>query len=231
MTNSTTKRRTAGRVAFFASVLVAIVATTALTVLALVLPEARTQTLFEETGPFEQASPWLWLAFALWIPVVFRKPTRTVAAGMIVAIAAAAREWDWHKAFTDYSVLKLPFYYREGTVPERLVAGGVMVLVIASVVVLIARLVQLKPWKRPITWWAYALVFAFGMLAFTKVIDRAPAILQDDFGITVGDRLRLVAYAVEEGLEMVLPLFFVAYTVALARWHAARPPAGESQQT
>jgi hypothetical protein len=231
VTTSTTKRRTAGRVAFFASVLLAVVAATALTVLALALPEARTQTLFEETGPFEEASPWLWLAFALWIPLVFRTPTRTVAAGMIVAIAAAAREWDWHKAFTDYSVLKPPFYYREGSPLEVVIAGAVMVLIIASVVVLVARLIKLKPWTRPIPWWAYALVFAFGMLAFTKAIDRAPAILQDDFGITVGDRLRLVAYAIEEGLEMVLPVFFAAYTLALARWHAARTPAGESQRT
>ncbi len=221
----------AGRTAFFTSVVVAIVAATALAVLALALPESRTATLFEETGPFEQASPWLWLAFALWVPLVFRKPTRTVAAGMIVAFAAAAREWDWHVAFTEYSMLKPPFYYREGTVLERIIAGGILVLILASVVILIARLVQLKPWKRPIAWWAYALGFAFCMLVFTKAVDRAPAILQENFGIAVGDRLRLVAYAIEEGLEMVLPFFFAAFTVALARWHAAHRPKGESQQT
>lgn len=223
-----------GRTAFFASVLVAIIAATALTVLALALPESRTATLFEETGPFEQSSPWLWLAFALWIPLVFRKPTRTVAAGMIIAIAAAAREWDWHIAFTDYSVLKPPFYYREGSPLEVMLAGGVMVLVIASVVILIARLIQLKPWKRPLPWWVLALGFAFFMLAFTKIIDRTPAILRDDLGLIDLDehaRVRMIFYAIEEGLEMLLPLFFGAHALALARWHASRKHAHGTVQT
>ncbi|MFI4915289.1 MAG: hypothetical protein ACIAS6_02130 [Phycisphaerales bacterium JB060] len=227
-------RPPAGRASFFASVAIALVAATAVTVLALALPPETSTPLFEETGPFEQASPWLWLALALFIPLAFRSKAHTVAAGMIIACAAAAREWDWHIAFTDYSMLKPPFYYREGSPLEVAIAGAVMVLVIASVVVLVARLVQLKPWKRPLPWWVLALGFAFFMLVFTKVVDRAPAILRDDLGLIDLDehpRIRVVCYAIEEGLEMLLPVFFGAYALALARWHKARRPAGDSPRT
>lgn len=221
----------AGRGIFLASVLVAAITTTAVVVLALALPLADGKRLFDEASgsfdagsPFEAASPWLWIALALAIPLIFRKPTLTVAAGMVVALAAAAREWDWHVAFTDYSMLKPPFYYREGTPIEVIIAGAIMLVVLASVVILLARLVHLRPWKRPIPWWALALGFAFAMLVFTKVVDRAPGILRDDFGVDIDgrERLRMVFYAVEEGLEMVLPAFFAAHALALARWHKRR---------
>lgn len=205
--------------------LLALLSATVVVVLALALPESQSTPLFEETGPFEQASPWLWLAFALSIPLVFRKFTLEVASGMVVAAAAAAREWDWHIAFTDYSVLKPPFYYREGTLPERLIAGGIMLVVLAAVVILIARLIQLRPWKRPWAWWVFALGFAMFMLAFTKAVDRAPGILRDDLGwINLDEhvRVRTVFYAIEEGLEMLLPIFFGVHTFALARWHSSR---------
>ena len=223
-------RPKAGRWVFAGSVLLAVVAITALSVMALLLSPGQATPLFEETGPFERASPWLWLAFALFIPLVFRTPTASVAAGMIVAIAAAAREWDWHIAFTDYSVLKPPFYYREGDTLERIIAGGIMLLIVASVVALIAQLVHLRPWKRPWPWWVFALGFAFGMLVFTKAVDRAPAILRDDFGLDLPERVRLICYAVEEGLEMLLPVFFAAHSLALARWHKAtrRPERAEA---
>lgn len=220
-------RPKAGGLAFLGSVLLAVLTATIVCVLALALPIEDSRPIFEETGPFEQASPWLWLAFALWIPLVFRKPTLEVAAGMVVAIAAAGREWDWHIKFTEYSMLKPPFYYREGTMPERIIAGGIMIAVIASIVILIARLIHLRPWKRPWAWWVFALGFAFFMLVFTKVVDRAPAIMDEDFGLTLGPRMRVMFSAIEEGLEMLLPVFFGAHALALARRHAGRKAAGQ----
>ena len=223
MPDATTSRRSAGRAVLACSVLIAVAATSALVVLGLALPPDRSVPLFEETGPFEKASPWLWLALALWIPLVFRRPTLGVAAGMVVSVAAAAREWDWHVAFTEYSVLKPPFYYRaEHPLHQQLIAGLVVAVIAFSVAVLVARLIRLRPWRRPVPWWAYALAFAFAMLVFTKVVDRAPAILEEDLGVSMGPRLRAVFYAVEEGLEMVLPAFFGAYALALSRWHAVK---------
>ncbi|NRA57345.1 MAG: hypothetical protein HRU13_04420 [Phycisphaerales bacterium] len=236
MPDANTSRQDAGRWPFLGSVALALISATVLITLGLALPEERTQALFDESGPFEQASPWLWITLSLWIPLVFRKPTIGVAAGMVIALAAAAREWDWHVAFTGYSVLKPPFYYRsdhtifvDGVeqaistgLPERILAAAIMLLVVASVAVLVSRLIALQPWKRPWAWWVLALGFAFGMLVFTKVIDRAPALLDENLGITLGPRARQAFYAIEEGLEMMLPFFFAAHALALARWHRAR---------
>lgn len=212
---------TAGRGVFLASVLLAVVMTTAVVVLAFVLPMDDSERLFAETGPFEEASPWLWIMLALALPLIFRRFTLEVASGMVLSLAAAAREWDWHVAFTDYSMLKPPFYYREGDTLERIIAGGIMLVVFAGVVILVARLIRLRPWKRPRPWWAFALGFAFFMLVFTKAVDRAPGILRDDLGVDLPDQLRILCYAIEEGLEMMLPVFFAAHSLALARWHKA----------
>ncbi len=233
MPDANTGRPAAGRWTFLGSVALALVSATALVTLGLVLPEDSAGELFNESGPFEQASPWLWIALALWIPLVFRKPTIGVAAGLIVSLAAAAREWDWHVAFTGYSVLKPPFYYRAEhtsffggvenvvtvSVPERIVAALIMLCVVGSVAVLVARLAALKPWKRPWPWWCFGLGFAFGMLVFTKLADRAPAVLDESLGLTLGPRIRLAFYALEEGLEMMLPAFFAAFSLSLARWY------------
>ena len=236
MPDANTSRQDAGRWSFFGGVALALVSAAVLIVLGLVLPEDTAQDLFDESGPFEQASPWLWIALSLWIPLVFQKPTLNVAAGMVISLAAAAREWDWHVAFTGYSVLKPPFYYRaehtsiyDGveqvvtvSLPERIIASAIMLLVVSSVVVLVARLIALRPWSRPWPWWALALAFAFGMLVFTKVVDRTPALLDENLGVTLGPPIRQVFYAIEEGLEMMLPFFFAAQVLALARWHRAR---------
>jgi len=218
-----TSRSSAGRWVFFASVLLAAVTSAMLVTLALVVPPETVAPWFEETGPFERASPWLWIALALWIALVFRKPTISVAAGMVVALAAAAREWDWHVAFTEYSVLKPPFYYRgEHALHHQIIAGAIVLAVLVAATILLARLLRLKPWSRPIAWWVLTLLFAFGMLVFTKAIDRAPAILAENLGVDLGPRMRQVFYAIEEGMEMVLPVFFAAQALAHARWHRAR---------
>jgi len=201
----------------------ALLTATTVTVLTLSLSVEDSTSLCDENGPFEQASFVLWLALAVWIPLVFRKFTLEVVAAMLIALAASARELDWHIKFTGYSMLKPPFYYRaEHELHHQIIAGLVMLLVFAAVVVLTARLIHLRPWKRPWPWWVFALGFAFFMLAFTKVVDRAPAIMAEDFGLTLGPRMRVVFSGIEEGLEMLLPVFFGVHALALARWHASR---------
>lgn len=222
-------RPKAGRWVFACSVTLAIVMTTVVVVLALVLPMEDSERLFAETGPFEEASPWLWIMLALSLPLIFRKFTLEVASGMILSLAAAAREWDWHVAFTtdNYSMLKPPFYYREQfSISERLIAGVIMLAVAASVLVLVSRLIQLRPWKRPLPWWVFALGFAFFMLVFTKAVDRAPGILRDDLGVDLSDQVRILCYAIEEGLELLLAVFFGAHALALARWYKKGGGAG-----
>ena len=174
--------------------------------------------LFAETGPFEQISPWLWILLALLIPAAHPKPTPGVAAGVIVSLAAAAREWDMHSAFTGYSVLKPGFYTTtEHPLPQQLLAGVIVLAVLAGGFYLLYRFVALRPWmKSPRPAWLFALLFAAFMLAATKVLDRTPGILSGDFGYTLPERALLLFTALEEGLEMLLPVFFAGVVLAHA---------------
>lgn len=175
-------------------------------------------TLFAETGPFEQASPWLWLGLAVLIVAVFRRASRGVIAGVILSVAAAAREWDMHKSFTGYSVLKPGFYTTtEYPLHQQAIAGVIVLAILASGAYLAWLFWKLRPWmSSPRPAWLFALALAIFMVGFTKVLDRAPAIIRNDFGIHLPERLDLLMGAWEEGLEMLLAVFFAVVVLAYA---------------
>lgn len=172
--------------------------------------------MFAETGPFEQASPWLWLGLAVLIVAVFRRATRGVFAGVILSVAAAAREWDMHKSFTGYSVLKPGFYTTtEYPLHQQIIAGVIVLAIFASAAYLVWLLWKLRPWmSSPRPAWLFALALAVFMVGFTKVLDRAPAIIRNDFGIDLHERLILLMGAWEEGLELLLAVFFAVIVLA-----------------
>lgn len=190
--------------------------------------------LFAESGPFERLSPWLWLLLAAVIVGAYRRMSPGVIAGVIVCLACAAREWDMHKSFTGYSVLKPGFYMTtEHPLSHQLVAGLIVLALGASVVILLCKLVRLRPWvSSPRPAWLQALGFAVIMLALTKVLDRTPGILRGDFGIELAGRALLLFGALEEGLEMLLPLYFAGLVLSFAvlmrtghhRFEPAHPP-------
>lgn len=200
-----------------ASIALAASGVAAVAVLAVVLPE-HMGWLCSEQGPFEVISPWAWIGLAVAIPIIFREVTLEVVAGMVVCGGGAAREWDWHVRFTGYSVLKPPFYYREGLLHERLIAGAAVLLALASLVVLVRWQRSLRPWARPIKPWVWGTVLAIGMMLASKVVDRAPAILAEDFGLPLGTVAHGVFSALEESVEMLVPFFFGLACVSLAFW-------------
>ena len=174
--------------------------------------------LFAETGPFEELSPWLWLLLGASIVAVHRKLTPGVAAGVVLCVACAAREWDWHKSFTGYSVLKPGFYLTtEHPLTHQILAGAAVLAVGASAAILLYKFISLRPWaSSPRPAWLLALLFAVFMLALTKVLDRTPGILRGDFGIELAGPVLLLFGALEEGLEMLLPLYFAGLVLAFA---------------
>ena len=187
-------------------------------VLSQVLPPDKSRALFYETGPFERASPWLWLGLAVLIVAVFRRASWGVLSGVVLSVASAAREWDLHLSLTGYSVLK-PAFYGKDQYPfwQKGLAGAAVLAMFISLFFLVRIVWRDRPWRaRPKPAWAWALVFAIAMLVLTKLFDRAPAVLRNDFGIEVNERLVLLMSAWEEGLEMLLAVYFGGVALAYA---------------
>jgi len=179
-----------------------------LAVLPLSMPPETLLWTFSEDGPFERASVFAWL-FAAAVVVARIRPLGPRAwAFAALFIVFAAREADWHKAFTADSIFKRA-YYRSGSAPfeEQLVAGmaalAFVALFVGVLVVSVRFLVREGGWRSRSGGW---LALGLGLLFFGKAIDRAPAILAVDFGVATPELVRLFVAAFEEGLESVVPV-------------------------
>lgn len=193
-----------------------------LVLLALRLPPERFKWVFSEAGPFETASEFLWLALAAATVIVWRRLTLPVMAAVILCLAAAAREAEFHKAFTGYSVLKVGFYtdLSRGLGP-KLIAGVFVAIVVASAVIILIRLRELLPtWRAHRRPWAVAAGLAIGGLAGLKALDRLPGILAESFGVMVPRVVMPTVSALEEGMEAALPVLFGWVLLLYAREHA-----------
>lgn len=184
------------------------------------------EAMFAETGRVERASEWLWLLLAATLLVLLRPWTMAVWGGVVLCLFGAAREADLHKELTGYSVLK-PGFYLDSAYPlgQQLIAGAIVLLVLASAGVVCWRLVgKLRSMGRPIPAWVYGVVFTVGVLVGSKVLDRSPAILREDFSVEVPERVLSAGLALEEGLEAWLPMLILG--VVLCYVYAARPVTG-----
>jgi hypothetical protein len=201
-------------------------AVVALCAAALVMPDATHDTVFLENGPVETASAVLWVLLAVLLLALVRPISPAVAAGAVVALASAAREMDLHKNVTGYSVLKPGFYLKpEFELHHQVIAGLLVALLGVSAAVLLRRLATLlrhapRPWPA----WTLGLAQAFAVLVVSKVLDRAPAILRDDMDIRLSDHALDVGIALEEGLELLVPVWFAAVTLSFFLHARARRP-------
>lgn len=182
--------------------------------LAALLPQPAFEHAFSERGPFEQLSIVGWLLAALVVLLRIRPLGRRAAAFALLCALLAAREADWHKAFTADSLLKTA-YYRDAAAPlaEKLLAGTAAVVLIALLVyvgLFVARfLLRQGGWRtRSGLWLAVAAV----LVVLGKGIDRAPAVLLEEHGVALRPAARRAATALEEGLELLHPLL-VAWSV------------------
>jgi hypothetical protein len=172
------------------------------------LPQERFLYAFSEQGPFERLSIAGWLLIPAVILVRIRPlGMRAVAFGLL-AILFAAREADWHKAFTADSILKTN-YYRHAVAPfEEKLLGGIAAFIFIALVLyvgfIIARFLLLRggSYSRSGFW----LLAGAALVVAGKVVDRAPALLFENFGTTIAASMQLYVSAFEEGLEMIHPL-------------------------
>lgn len=193
----------------------------------LVLQTERFRWTFSEEGPVEVASMILWIVAAAVVLVRIRPFDSRAAAFALLYLAFAAREADWHKAFTADSMLKSA-YYRSPGVPlaEKLVAGAVAVALLCLLVYVlwvVARfLVREGGWRSRSGVWLLA---GFALLFLTKILDRAPATLAVDYGVRLAPLVGAWFSAFEEGLEAAMPMLLAwsAWVSQSERRYVSRP--------
>jgi len=189
-----------------------------LAVFPLVLPEAQFRWTFSEAGPFERFAIAAWLFAAVVVLARIRPLGARAWAFAILCVLFAAREADWHKAFTADSILKSN-YYRHTVAPlsEKIVAGIVAVAAIALIIyvgLLIARfLLRQGGWRSRAGVW---LILATVLVLAGKVLDRAPAVLFEEYGIALSPLVGHYSAAFEEGMEAIHALL-LAWSVWISQ--------------
>ncbi|MCO5121391.1 MAG: hypothetical protein M9951_17405 [Burkholderiaceae bacterium] len=181
-----------------------------LALLALELPESRFLWVFSEEGPFEILSIGFWVLLAVACFTLPGLPRWPWEQG-IVALVAAAREADLHKAFTDTSVLKIS-YYLKSSAPlfEKLLVGLVALPALAIVVYVLVRGALLI--RRTRAWhfaWGRTALLAMSLLVSSKLLDRMEAVTADWFAFHFPPLAHRFIAAFEEGTECLLPVLFI----------------------
>lgn len=175
----------------------------------LALEPATLKEITTEGGLVERPTELLYFALAavMWW---WRRPDDDLlgwAALCIVFVAFGAREMDLHKAWTGGSMLKLSFYLREAPLVQKLVSGAAVLIVAAAGVSVIRRHAR-GVWqglRRRETVATTVAIFLITMVV-SKVFDRSINILVEDFGIVTPAATGALVGAVEEILELSLPL-------------------------
>jgi hypothetical protein len=178
-------------------------------VLWLALDPASLKALVTEGGSVERLTELLYfaLAAAMWW---FRRPGDDVlgwVALCVVFVAFGAREMDLHRAWTGGSMLKVSFYLRDAPLLHKLVSAAVVLVVAAAMVTVVRRFAR-GVWqglRRHETPAITVAIFLLTMVA-SKVIDRSINVLHEDFGVLTPAATGALVGAIEEIVELSLPL-------------------------
>lgn len=187
--------------------------------LALYLPQERFLALFSESGPFETLSYVFWIVLGFACFLIPGLPHRPWQQG-VVALLAAAREADLHRAFTGTSILKTSYYLKfPAPLSEKLIAALIAIATISLVLyVLIGGgrlIVRTRAWSLP---WGRTALLAAALLVATKMLDRVEAVTAEWFGFVFPTILHRLVAAFEEGYECLLPLLFIAVLLQYRRY-------------
>lgn len=154
------------------------------------------------------------LAAAMWLSPRQTGEWRTTLAITLLLIGAGAREMDLHKALTGFSVLKVSFYLHDRPWHHKLIAFFCVALVAGAAIYLLLkyRRVLWERFKRlePVT---SGLAIFFATLVISKVLDRSISILDEVFGIPSSLEVLALVSALEESIELTLPVM-----AGLMRW-------------
>ncbi len=143
-----------------------------------------------------------------------------------ICVAAALREADLHLTLTGYSILKIRFYTSGAFgAQEKLLALAVVLPIALALAALLALLVM-RLRRNGTGGPAMRLLLAtLVLLMLSKLADRSPALLLQWYEIDLPSFVARLTTAFEEGIELLLPVLFVAsYRLAqLRRGSLVRP--------
>jgi Na+/melibiose symporter-like transporter len=153
-----------------------------------------------------------------------RKCTLMLANFSAQTFMAICRELDWHKLLVSVSNLPgsthgTPFKLKFLTNPnnplaDRLIVAACFVLVfglcLGTLLYYLPRLFRGLLKLHPVCW---SIAFFGGALILIQITDRLPAVLRKDFGFRISDSLHALTTALEEGQELLLPLFIILATL------------------
>lgn len=174
----------------------------------LAIPHWLHPDFLQEVGPVERGTVWVYLAAVLGIVLLYRRGLSLgdLVATCIVLLAMAGREAHMHTAMFGVSILKSRFYI-DAPWGQKLAALAALAPIVLALLWLAVR--HLGAYRRPPARWsapATTTAVMVAVLVFTKVIDRAPAILAEN-GVQLPDTLVYVMLGLEEVLEFVLGVF------------------------
>lgn len=181
--------------------------------------------IMSEEGLVERVSAWGFVAVALapfWLhPAHATLRSRLALAVMLLAFGL--REMDWHKAWTETSMLRVSFYYGPASWSAKLTSLAAMAAIVLALAWLLRRgaLPAWQAWRRrqPA---AVALAWFVAVLVASKVVDRSLNLITDYSGWIAPLPWQALQLALEESWEMCLPP--LAW-LALHRWRCEGGPA------
>lgn len=175
--------------------------------MAALLPTPLVLSAMAENGPVEMTTVAFYLVAATLL--MLRRPrsisTKSNLMLSLLLLAFAARECDFHRAFTGTSVLRVSFYTGEAPLLQKLGAAAIVLPVAGLVLALAYRARHLLQGVRDAEPAAVTVVTFLVTLALSKLADRAVNVLAE-FSVGVPPLAAATILSVEEVLELSLPL-------------------------
>jgi hypothetical protein len=190
-----------------------------------VLPGVQERSVFEatfaESGPFERVALVAWACAAGFILLQVRPLGPRAWAGFGLCTVFCLREADFQKVIEGVHLSKLSFYV-DGSVALwiRSIAASVTLLIVALMVVALVssyRFIRRGGLETRTGRWLF---IGFALIPFTKTLDRSANVLRENFGLVLGEQVKLYLTAFEEGLEALVPLVFLL-TIWLSQHESA----------
>jgi hypothetical protein len=181
---------------------------------------------------------WLQIAFFWLLPPVRPGKFRAfwLADFSLLTFFAICRELDWHKLLVTVSNLPgashgTPFkmnFLKNAANPlaDRLIVAACFALVIAlcggTLLWFIRRLLNGLFKLHPVCW---SVGFFGGTILLIQIFDRANSVLRKDYGILLTESQQALCTVLEEGQELLLPLFIMLAILQAHFIYFREPPA------